>query len=99
LVNDMSLLFGLADVRVERVVLLADGSRQVHVQTASEAAAGARCVGVISVSLKGNVATAPRDIPYGTTDPRWCGTSGGGAVEPLCAKASFTTCPNLQTPQ
>ena len=87
----MSLLFGLADVRVERVVLLADGSRQVHVLTASEAAAGCPLCGVISVSLKGNVATAPRDIPYGTRPiavvwhkRRW------RCREPLCARASFT---------
>jgi hypothetical protein len=43
------------------------------------------------VSLKGNVATAPRDIPYGTRPiavlwhkRRW------RCQEPLCAKASFT---------
>jgi len=59
--NPTTLLFGLAGVRVERVVLLSDG-RQVHVQTTCEAAACPKC-GMISISVKGNVATRPRDIP------------------------------------
>ena len=64
--NDTTLLFGLAGVRVERVVLLPGGVREVHVQTAAEGASGCPSCDVLSSSMRGNVATAPRDIPYGT---------------------------------
>jgi transposase len=89
--NPTTLLFGLADARVERVVLLPDGTREVHVQTAYEAAAACPSCGVRSSSVKGNVTTAPRDIPYGTRriavvwhKRRW------RCREPLCARHSFT---------
>jgi transposase len=86
-----TLLFGLAGVRVERVVLLSDGAREVHVQTACESAAACPSCGVVSSSVKGNVTTSPRDIPYGTRrivvvwhKQRW------RCREPLCARRSFT---------
>lgn len=95
--NSTTLLFGLAGVRVERVVLLPDGAGEVHVQTACGAAAGCPSCGVISSSVKGYVTTTPRDIPYGTRriavvwhKRRWrCG-------EVLCPRGSFTeTIPEL----
>jgi hypothetical protein len=43
----MSLLFGLADVRVESVVPLPDGTREVHVRNASEVAAGCPSLSVL----------------------------------------------------
>jgi transposase len=89
--NDTTLLFGLAGVRVERVVLRPSGSREVHVQTADEGASGCPSCGVLSSSMKGNVATAPRDIPYGTRPiavvwhkRRW------RCREVLCERQSFT---------
>jgi hypothetical protein len=89
--NDTTLLFGLAGVRVERVVLGPDGIREVHVQTADEGASGCPSCGVLSLSMKGNVATAPRDIPYGTRPVavvwhkrRW------RCREVLCERQSFT---------
>jgi len=89
--NDTTLLFGLAGVRVERVVLLPGGLREVHVQTAAEGAAGCPSCGVLSSSGKGQVATAPRDIPYGTGPVavvwhkrRW------RCREVLCERQSFT---------
>jgi len=89
--NSTTLLFGLAGVRVERVVLLPGGAREVHVQTASGAAAGCPSCGVISASVKGWVTTTPRDIPYGEGPiavvwhkRRW------RCRELLCARRSFT---------
>jgi transposase len=89
--NDTTLLFGLAGVRVERVVLLPGGVREVHVQTADEGASGCPSCGVLSSSVKGNVTTTPRDIPYGTGliavvwhKRRW------RCREPLCEQRSFT---------
>jgi hypothetical protein len=95
--NDTTLLFRLAGVRVERVVLLPGGIREVHVQTADEAASGCPSCGVLSSSTKGQVATAPRDIPYGTGPVavvwhkrRW------RCREPLCERQTFTeTIPEL----
>src|SRR4029453_526317 len=89
--NSTTLLFGLAGVRVGRVVLLPDGTREVHVQTACEDAAACPSCGVISSSVKGNVTTSPRDIPYGTRrivvlwhKRRW------RCREALCPRRSFT---------
>jgi transposase len=89
--NDTSLLFGLAGVRVERVLLLPDGTREVHVVTAVEAASACPSCGVLSSSVKGNVTTAPRDIPYGAgriavvwRKRRW------RCRERLCRRGSFT---------
>jgi transposase len=85
------LLFGLADVRVQRVVLLAGGTRQVHVRTACRAAAACPRCRVVSSAVKGKVTTTPRDIPYGTRriavvwhKRRW------RCREPLCGWGSFT---------
>ena len=64
--NDTTLLFGLAGVRVERVVLLPGGIREVHVQTVAEGVSSCPSCGVLSSSVKGHVTTWPRDIPYGT---------------------------------
>ena len=89
--NGTTLLFGLAGVRVERVVPLPDGAREVHVQTACEAAAACPSCGVISSSAKANVTTSPRDIPYGEGritvlwhKRRW------RCREALCPRQSFT---------
>jgi hypothetical protein len=46
--NDTTLLFGLAGVRVERVVLRPGGIREVHVQTVDEGASGCPSCGVLS---------------------------------------------------
>jgi transposase len=89
--NDTTLLFGLAGVRVERVVLLPGGVREVHVQTVDEGASGCPLCGVLSSSPKGNVVTAPRDIPYGAGPitvvwhkRRW------RCRETLCGRQTFT---------
>ncbi|WP_166665764.1 transposase family protein [Kribbella caucasensis] len=78
-------------MRVERVVLLPGGVREVHVHTADQAAAGCPSCGLVSSSVKGHVVTAPRDIPYGTRPiavvwhkRRW------RCREPLCERLSFT---------
>lgn len=64
--DDAMLLFGLAGVRVERVVLLPGGVREVPVQTAGEGGSGCSSCGVLSSSMKGRVVTTPRDIPCWT---------------------------------
>jgi len=59
-------LFGLPGVRVQRVERDESGGRVVHVETGSDtAAAGCPGCGVVSTSVKGQVTTSPRDIPYG----------------------------------
>jgi transposase len=60
-----TLLLGLEGLSVERVELLGDGIRRVHVVTAVEYAAGCPGCGVVSTSLKQNTTTRPRDLPYG----------------------------------
>jgi transposase len=63
--NATTLLLGLQGVTVDRVVLLADGTREVHVLTADPCAAGCPSCGEISTSPKQWVSTRPRDLPYG----------------------------------
>jgi transposase len=85
------LLFGLPGVRVERVELLADGTRVVHVATAEETAAACPSCGVFSTSRKGRATTSPRDIPDGD-DPimvRWNKTRWR-CREDYCDRTSFT---------
>jgi len=63
--NATTLLLGLQGVTVDRVVLLVDGSREVHVLTADPCAAGCPECGEVSSSPKQWVSTRPRDLPYG----------------------------------
>lgn len=63
----------------------------VHVETAAESASGCPSCGVVSMSVKEYVVTAPRDIPYGERGislvwhkRRW------RCVESTCARGSFT---------
>ncbi|WP_239656862.1 transposase family protein [Mycobacterium riyadhense] len=60
-----TLLLGLPGVRVERVERLGPGTRVVHVVTAEPTAAACPGCGVVSTSVKEQVTTSPRDIPYG----------------------------------
>jgi len=61
---------GLPGLAVQRVELTADGARIVHVQTVAEAAAACPTCGFVSMSVKGNVTTRPKDIPYGPVPVR-----------------------------
>ena len=86
-----TLLFGLPGVRVERVERRAKGIRVVHVVTADEAAAACPGCGVVSTSVKEQVRTSPKDIPYGHEDIvvhwhkiRW------RCREDYCERSSFT---------
>ena len=87
-----TVLFGLPGVRVQRVERDESGGRVVHVETGSDtAAAGCPGCGVVSTSVKQNVTTAPRDLPYGERGisvvwhkTRW------RCVEATCARGSFT---------
>ena len=86
-----TLLFGLSGVQVQHVELVEFGGRVAHVQTSDTSSSGCPSCGVVSVSVKGNVTTAPRDIPYGETGisvvwhkTRW------RCVEPTCVRLSFT---------
>ena len=90
-VDDTTMLFGLAGVRVERVACLTDGTRVVHVVTAEETAAACPGCGVLSTSVKEYVATLPKDIPYGA-DPiivQWNKTRWR-CEEDYCERKSFT---------
>jgi transposase len=58
-------LLGLSGVAVRRVELGSDGTRVVHVVTTDEAAAARPVCGVFSTSVKANVTTQPKDLPYG----------------------------------
>ncbi len=89
--NSTTTLFGLSGVRVSRVDRLESGGRVVHVETADSSSAGCPSCGVVSTSVKENVITRPKDLPYGETGisvvwhkRRWrCG-------EPACVRGSFT---------
>jgi transposase len=89
--SDASRLLDLEGLAVERIESDAFGGRVVHVVTRDEAASACPSCGVFSSSLKGRVATRPRDIPYGTTalrlvwhKRRW------RCTERLCPRGSFT---------
>jgi transposase len=86
-----TLLFGLPGVQVERVERLADGTRVVQVVTAEPTAAACPACGVVSTSVKGRVATSPRDIPYGEGRiiSRWNKTRWR-CREDYCERGSFT---------
>jgi transposase len=91
LVSDASRLLDLGGLAVDRVELGSFGGRVVHVVTADETASACPSCGVLSVCLKGQVCTRPRDIPYGTRvlrliwhKRRW------RCKERLCPRASFT---------
>ena len=91
MIDGTTLLFGLPGVRVERVERLPDGARVVHVVTVSETAAACPSCGVVSTSVKGQVATSPRDIPYGQSRIilRWNKTRWR-CREDDCERGSFT---------
>ena len=86
-----TVLLGLSGVAVRRVELAAAGIRVVHVVTAEETAAACPACGVFSTSVKGNVTTRPKDLPYGPAPVglvwhkrRWrCREAG-------CRRATFT---------
>jgi transposase len=89
--HDTTLLFGLSGVRVGHVERDVFGDRTVHVQTADESSSGCPSCGVVSTSVKQNVTTSPRDIPYGEErisvvwhKRRW------RCAEPACPRGSFT---------
>jgi transposase len=90
-IDGTTLLFGLPGVRVERVERLPDGARVVHAVTASETAAACPSCGVVSTSVKGRVATSPRDIPYGEDRiiMRWNKTRWR-CREDYCGRSTFT---------
>lgn len=62
---DSSWLFGLGGVVVRRVELAPDGGRVVHVVTAEDGSAACPDCGFVSDSVKEQVATRPKDLPYG----------------------------------
>jgi transposase len=68
--NGTTLLFGLPGVAVARVDRAVDGGRVVHVVTDDPAAACCPDCGTVSRSVKGNVTTRPKDLPYGETPLR-----------------------------
>lgn len=86
-----TLLLGLDGVAVRRVELTEDGIRVVHVATADRSASACPDCGVFSTSVKQNVTTRPKDLPYGAAPirlrwhkRRW------RCAEPRCARGSFT---------
>jgi len=86
-----SLLLGLAGLGVEDVERDRDGARVVHVITVDEQAAACPSCGVFSRSVKGNVTTAPKDLPYGE-EPlaiRWH-KRRWRCAERRCDRLSFT---------
>jgi transposase len=89
--NSTTTLFGLSGVSVQRVDQLEFGARVVHVETAGGSGTGCPSCGVVSTSVKGNVTTRPRDLPYGETaisvvwhKTRW------RCIEATCLRLSFT---------
>jgi len=80
----------LEGLEVVKVVVDDSGGRVVHVRTAESTPACPEC-GVVSTSVKGQVATFPRDLPYGESSVRlvwhklrWRCREG------LCPRGSFT---------
>jgi hypothetical protein len=65
LLNDATLLLGLDGVSVQRVELLAGGTRRVRLVTADESARACPACGVFSTRIKGPAVTRPRNLPYG----------------------------------
>jgi transposase len=91
LADDTTLLLGLDGVSVQRVELLDDGRRRVHLTTADSSARACPACGVFATRIKGPALTRPRDLPYGERGLEffwhkrrwWCG-------EPACPRVSFT---------
>jgi transposase len=89
--NDTTLLLDLDGVSVQRVELLDDGRRRVHLTTADLSARACPACGVFATRVKGRALTRPRDLPYGERGLEflwhkrrwWCG-------EPACPRVSFT---------
>jgi transposase len=86
-----TVLFGLPGVAVVRVEPTPDGGRVVEVVTADAVAACCPDCGTESRSVKGNVVTRPKDLPYGETPlqvvwrkRRW------RCRQPQCRRGSFT---------
>ena len=87
-----SLLLGIEGLAVVDVVPDGDaGGRVAHVVTVDESATACPTCGVFSSSVKGNVVTSPRDIPYGAgpvrlqwRKRRW------RCREDACPRGSFT---------
>jgi transposase len=86
-----TLLLGLEGVAVRHVELAADGSRVVHVATADGSAAACPSCGVFSTSVKEQVTTRPKDLPYGTgpVHLRWH-KRRWRCREGSCARQTFT---------
>ncbi len=86
-----TLLFGLPELRVERVELRDDGTRVVHVLTDDPGAAACPDCGVVSTSAKEYPTTTPKDIPYGPDRiiVRWHKTRWR-CKEQYCQRDSFT---------
>jgi transposase len=63
--HDTTLLFGLAGVVVARVEPATGGGRVVEVVTADAAAACCPDCGIPSSSVKQNVVSWPKDLPFG----------------------------------
>lgn len=62
-----TVLLGLPGVAVQRVEVLVDGTRVVHVVTVDPGAAACPSCRVVSTSGKQSVMTRPKDLPYGVT--------------------------------
>lgn len=86
-----TLLLGLAGVAVERVDLIGEGTRRVHVATADGTAAACPACGVLSSSPKEYVTTRPKDLPYGEArlEVRWH-KRRWRCRERLCRRQTFT---------
>jgi transposase len=86
-----TLLFGLPGVRVERVELLADGTRVLQVVTTDRSAAACPSCAVVSTSAKARVITTPKDLPYGADRimVRWHKTRWR-CREESCGRSTFT---------
>jgi transposase len=87
----VSRLLDLPGLAVRDVATDRHGGRVVHVVTADLGASACPSCGELSTSTKGQVTTAPRDIPYGPTPValvwhkrRW------RCTDPRCARGSFT---------
>ena len=73
---------------MRRVDLAAGGARVVHLVTAEECAAACPSCGVFSTSVKQNVTTSPKDLPYGET--RLDLVSRWRCREEHCPRQTFT---------
>lgn len=89
--EDTTLLVGLDGLAVDRVELAGDGTRVVHVVTASQTARICPSCRTPSTALKERVATSPRDIPYGEHAIRLVWHKNRWHCDQLdCPKKTFT---------